>query len=76
MALQAQRFAGVATLEACASGAHRLMAGDPDAVAVTRVQDALADLGYLSVDEVDGIFGERTGHAVTRFKTDSGLSSY
>lgn len=72
--MTAQRFAGVGTLQKCAAGTHVMGAGDPDAVAVTRVQEALSDLGYLPADEVDGIFGTRTGKAVTAFKTDEKLS--
>ena len=72
--MTAQRFAGVPTLQACAAGTHVMGAGDPDAIAVTRVQEALSDLGYLPADEVDGVFGTRTGKAVTAFKTDEKLS--
>ncbi len=72
--LQSQRFTGVSTLERCITEDYRLMAGNPDSVAVTRLQDALADLGYLPLTEIDGIFGERTGRAVTAFKTDSDIT--
>jgi hypothetical protein len=72
--VRSQRFAGIKTLEACLAGNRRVLAGEPDAVAVTRLQDALADLGYLPLIEVDGVFGSRTGRAVTEYKTDEGLS--
>jgi Putative peptidoglycan binding domain len=73
MVLQSQRFTGVSTLERCVTEGDRLMAGEPDSVAVTRLQDALVDLGYLPLTEVDGIFGDHTGKAVTAYKTDNDL---
>ena len=71
MALQSQRFAGITTLELCVAKGYRLTFNNSDTPAVTRVKEALSDLGYLSLGEVDGIFGERTGSAVTSFKVDS-----
>jgi peptidoglycan hydrolase-like protein with peptidoglycan-binding domain len=73
MALAAQRFRGVSTLERCVSEGYRLTFDDPDRVAVTRLQHALQDLGYLGVGAGDGFFGPTTGKAVTAFKTDAGL---
>jgi peptidoglycan hydrolase-like protein with peptidoglycan-binding domain len=72
MALTAQRFSGQATLEACAAGAQQLRAGAGDSDAVVRVQRALYDLGY-EPGTLDGIFGERTGLAVSDFKRHRGL---
>lgn len=74
MALVAQRFAGQATLEACVASGHRMLAGEGDSVAVRRLQDALVDLGYLDRLDVNGVFDERTGHAVSAFKIDEGLA--
>jgi peptidoglycan hydrolase-like protein with peptidoglycan-binding domain len=73
MPLAAQRFRGVTTLERCVSEGYRLTLDDPDRVAVTRLQHALQDLGYLGVGAGDGLFGPATGKAVTAFKTDAGL---
>ena len=73
MALSAQRFAGQATLEACVSAGHRMLAGEGDSVAVRRLQDAMVDLGYLERLDVNGVFDERTGQAVSAFKTDEAL---
>jgi peptidoglycan hydrolase-like protein with peptidoglycan-binding domain len=72
--VQSQRFRAVATLRGCLAGTRTVRAGETDTTAVTRLQDALSQLGYLTSSEVDGIFGERTGKAVTRFKQDSDLT--
>jgi peptidoglycan hydrolase-like protein with peptidoglycan-binding domain len=72
--VQSQRFRPVAALRGCLTGSRTIGAGDPDTVAVTRLQDSLSQLGYLPASEVDGIFGERTGKAVTRFKQDNDLT--
>jgi peptidoglycan hydrolase-like protein with peptidoglycan-binding domain len=73
-ALNAQRFRGVTTLERCVSEGYRMMVGEADSDAVTRVQDALADLGYLHLSDVDGQFGQRTEKAVGLYKTDRGFA--
>lgn len=72
--LIAQRFRGIATLERCVSDGYRMTIGEPDSVAVTRVQDALADLGYLRIPDVDGQFGPITEKAVSAYKTDCGFA--
>lgn len=41
MVLQSQRFTGVSTLERCITKGYRLMAGDPDSVAITESGDQL-----------------------------------
>lgn len=73
MPLQSQRFRGQATLEACLAGTRTLTVDDPDSEAVHRLQEALSGLGYLSWNGSDGLFGERTGRAVSAFKQDAGL---
>ena len=42
--------------------------------AVSRLQQALTDLGYLN-DRVDGIFGKKTAKAVQDFQTAAGLTA-
>lgn len=71
--VQAQRFTGNPTLQACVDGQHRMLAGEPDAVAVRKLQSALSDLGYPVRGGIDGIFAGGTGDAVVAFKTDEDL---
>lgn len=73
MPLASQRFRGVTTLERCVSEGYRLTVDDPDTVAVTRLQHAMQDLGYLGPGAGDGFFGRTTGKAVSAFKTDHAL---
>lgn len=40
---------------------------------VLALQNELAYLGYLSVDDIDGYFGDRTLAAVNAYKVDNGL---
>ena len=42
--------------------------------AVSRLQQALTDLGYLH-DRVDGIFGKKTAKAVQDFQSAAGLAA-
>lgn len=72
--MQSQRFRGVTTLENCLTGSAQMQAGNTDTVAVKRIQLALAELGYLPFTEEDGIFGDRTGRAVTAYKRDHDLT--
>ena len=73
--LASPRFAGVPILEACFDNQGRLgegAGGDP----VTRVQQALADLGAdLGPTGVDGKYGPKTAAAVRKFKADEHLGS-
>jgi Putative peptidoglycan binding domain len=73
--LASPRFAGEPTLEACFDNQGRLgegATGDP----VTRVQQALADLGAdLGPTGVDGTYGPKTAAAVRKFKADEHLGS-
>ncbi len=73
MALVAQRFSGSPTLQACAAGGHRMMAGEPDSDAVRRLQESLDDIGF-PCGVTDGRFGNNTGDAVVAFKRAMGLS--
>ena len=74
MPLVAPRFAGDAELEECLDGTH-IMEAPEFGDAVTKVQQALLDLGYgLPVHGPDGQFGDETGSAVSEFKSDMGLS--
>ena len=66
--LSSPRFAGEPLLEACFANRARMREGTDDADAVSKVQQALADLGY-AVGGVDGTFGPKTAAAVR-----SGLS--
>jgi hypothetical protein len=78
--LNSPRFQGSVTIEQCLNGARTMPPNngalpETDADAVRRVQRALVDLGYLlSFDDVDGIYGNATAHAVSRFKFDRGIS--
>ena len=65
------RFAGMTTLELCVAEGYRLPFDNSDTPAVTRVKKAPSYLGYPSLGDDDGIFGKRTGRAVTSFKVDS-----
>ncbi|NNC22193.1 peptidoglycan-binding protein [Corallococcus exiguus] len=80
--ITAPRFAGLAQLQQCLDGARMTSAGfdsDGDQVvdvpndpaAVTAVQQALADLGYVIA--VDGDYGSGTVDIVRQFKNDEGL---
>ena len=62
------RFAGMTTLELCVAEGYRLPFDNSDTPAVTRVKKAPSYLGYPSLGDDDGIFGKRTGRAVTSFK--------
>lgn len=78
------RFQGQPELEAVSAGNLRLgAAGTPEfpapvlseGPAISLVQRALLDLGYgLEESDVIGIFGPKTGAAVTKFKQDWHLS--
>lgn len=75
MALSNSRFAGQPTLEGAASGSHRILSGEADHDAVTRIQQALIDLGYpLPVNGADGNYQDETGTAVSAFKRDRGIA--
>lgn len=70
MPLTNPRFAGDPVLEACLAGAHRMLAPETGP-AVTKVQQALIDLGFaLPVHGADGSFSDETGSAVVAYKTD------
>jgi hypothetical protein len=62
--LNSPRFQGSVTIEQCLNGARTMPPGngalpETDNDAVSRVQRALVDLGYLlSFDEVDGNYGQ------------------
>lgn len=71
--LRSQRFRPNATLKSCVDSGHRIHAGERDADAVSRLQSALLDLGYTIPGGADGIFGDASGDAVVRFKTDEAL---
>jgi peptidoglycan hydrolase-like protein with peptidoglycan-binding domain len=83
-ALQSPRFAGDPDLQATLAGQLRLAApGTPDypapvrssGPAVAKIQQALIDLGYaLPASGADGRFGQETGAAVTKYKTNKGIS--
>ncbi len=78
--LNSPRFQGSVTIEQCLNGARTMppnngASPETDNDAVSRVQRALVDLGYLlSFDEVDGNYGNRTAQAVSRFKSDRGIA--
>ncbi|MFP5317072.1 MAG: peptidoglycan-binding domain-containing protein [Acidimicrobiia bacterium] len=70
MPLTNPRFAGDPVAEACLAGQHRMMAPETGP-AVTKVQQALIDLGFvLPVHGADGTFSDETGAAVVAYKTD------
>jgi hypothetical protein len=74
MTLSNPRFSGQPTLEDTAAGRHRMVTGEPDRDAVTRIQLALVALGYpLPVHGADGNYRGETGTAVSAFKRDRGL---
>src|SRR5262245_57044585 len=67
------RFAGDKTMEDVAAGSTTVKQGDRG-VEVTKVQQALIDLGYLlPVHGVDGKFEGETKAAVLKFQNDHGL---
>ncbi|MFN8032793.1 MAG: peptidoglycan-binding domain-containing protein [Mycobacterium sp.] len=70
--MQSARFIGDDFLDGCQSS-QWVMQADDDDLAVMRVQEALAVLGY-DPGKLDGVFGPITGDAVSAFKTDQGLS--
>ena len=78
--LTSPRFVGDATLETVFKGTTTLQAGSPKA-SVMKVQQALLDRGYdlgefgPNKDGVDGKYGDKTGQAVMKFKTDENLSA-
>jgi Putative peptidoglycan binding domain len=78
--LNSPRFQGSMTIEQCLNGTRTMppnngASPETDADAVRRVQRALVDLGYLlSFDNVDGIYGNATAQAVSRFKFDRGIA--
>ena len=61
-------------LEACFANRARMREGTDDADAVSKVQQALADLGY-AVGGIDGVFGPKTAAAVRAFKAHESLGS-
>ena len=71
--LHSSRFAGEPTLESVANGLDRLQFGR-SGEAVRRVQQALIDLGFGPQSGADGIFGQDTAGAVTRFKSARGIA--
>ena len=71
--LTSPRLAGDPELEACYDNEARLTKG-MTGPAVTKVQQALLDLGYdLGPAGADGRYGQRTWNAVKRFKADQQL---
>jgi len=79
--LNSPRFQGSVTIEQCLNGARTMPPSngalpETDRDAVSRVQRALVDLGYLLSfdDEVDGTYGNRTAAAVSRFKFDRAIA--
>lgn len=72
MILRSNRFSADPVLEKCAAGTHRMLKPEEN-LSVLRVQEGLRRLGYDPGD-LDGIFGDTTGGAVTQFKLDNGLS--
>ena len=80
--LSSPRFAGDADLEACFDDEARLtMSGEPAPVAqtitsgaaVTKVQQALVELHYLTAADVTGTYDQATWDAVKQLKTDKAL---
>lgn len=71
--LVSQLFAGNADLELVAAGGRRMLEPEQsDSVAL--VQIALVAIGFeLKLAGIDENFGQETGDAVVRFKTDRGL---
>ncbi len=71
--LISQLFAGNADLELIAAGGRRMLAPEQsDSVAL--VQIALVAIGFpLKTAGIDDSFGDETGDAVVKFKTDRGL---
>ena len=66
MALQSARLSGDPVLGRCLAGNHRMFAPEEN-LSVMRVQEALRRLDF-DPGELDGIFGEATGAAVSSFK--------
>ena len=81
--LTARRFTSRATastlerLEAAIANVRPIGLRETDRSAVRAIQSALADLSevYLLQEQVDGLFGPRTGAAVGAFQRDYGLYS-
>jgi phosphatidylserine/phosphatidylglycerophosphate/cardiolipin synthase-like enzyme len=72
--LTSPRFAGDDVLEACFDGEHRMVVGEAGEC-VSRVQQALVDLGYpLPTHGVDGHYGDETAGAVAKFKNQRGIA--
>lgn len=80
--ISAPRFGGITQLQQCLDGARMTPGGFDsdgdlqvdqanDPIAVTAVQQALADLGYAV--GVDGDYGPQTTDVVRQFKNDEGL---
>jgi hypothetical protein len=75
MTLQSARLTGDKVLENCLAGTHRMLQGETNELSVLRVQEALLSLGYsVGPTGADGIFGRRTGEAVTAYKTAKRLT--
>lgn len=66
------RFEGDKSLERIHAGKTSLKRGSTG-LHVTKVQQALVDMGYLLPAAVSGTFGDETAVAVTKFQTDAGL---
>ena len=74
MSLQAPRFRHDPVLEACLSGTHRMLNGEPSGGSVLLVQQALIDSGYhLPKFGPDGKYGDETAAAVAKYKADRGI---
>jgi peptidoglycan hydrolase-like protein with peptidoglycan-binding domain len=74
--LVSERFSGDEILEGCFDGEqNKYLRWGSKGEAVSKVQQTLVDLGYeLPVHGVDSIFGNETGSAVSRFKSDNDIS--
>jgi len=67
-----QRFDNDAVLEEIAAGTRVIKHGDKGR-AVTKLQVALLDLGYLTGKQVDGDFRDKTEAALKKYQGDTGI---